>query len=154
MFRLSSSILNPEPALDVIQIEELGTISLEKLVNQLSNQIDPAMWNDSNFNLVNISVYAIFKGNRHSHGYLSPHTQATPSHTGLQSIVRSIIFFQTNIRLNLKTAELPGFESGSPGLKAAMVLLHYAPLTNVQIIYKIFIIIFSGMHNSNPFINT
>ena len=59
MFRLSTSILHPEPASDVIGLEELGTMSLDNSVNQLSNAINSATWKDSNFSLVNISVYAV-----------------------------------------------------------------------------------------------
>ena len=60
MFRWSSSIVN-SAASDVIWLEELGTMSLDNSVNQLSNVIDPVRWNDFNFILNSISVYAIFK---------------------------------------------------------------------------------------------
>ena len=36
--------MNPEPASDVIWLEELGTMSLNNSVNQLTNVIDPATW--------------------------------------------------------------------------------------------------------------
>ena len=61
MLRWSSSIFNPEPARNDIQSEEWGTMSLDDSVNQLSNVIDPTTWNNSNFSLVNISVYSVFK---------------------------------------------------------------------------------------------
>ena len=59
--RWSSSFLNPEPASDVIRLELLGTMSLDDLVNQLSNVINPATGNASNFSPVNISVYAVLE---------------------------------------------------------------------------------------------
>ena len=59
MFRWSSSILNPEPASDVIQFEELGTMSLYNSLNHLSNLVDPATWNDSKFSFVNITDAAM-----------------------------------------------------------------------------------------------
>ena len=61
MFQWSSSVLNPELANDVIHLEESGILSLDDSVNQLINVIDPAMWNDSNFSLLNISVYTVFQ---------------------------------------------------------------------------------------------
>ena len=42
MFRWSSFVLNPEPASDVIGLEESGNMSLDDSVNQLSNVIDLA----------------------------------------------------------------------------------------------------------------
>ena len=43
-------------------------------------------------------VYTLYLNeNKCSHGYSSPSTKATPSHTGLQSIVRSIIGFVLHI---------------------------------------------------------
>ena len=61
MFRWSSNlngvVLNPESANDVIPLEESGTLSLDDLVNQLSNVFHPATWKNSNFRLVNISVF-------------------------------------------------------------------------------------------------
>ena len=59
MIRWSSSLLNSEPASDSIRPVEWGTMSLKCSVNQLSNVINPAMWNNSNFSLVSISVYAV-----------------------------------------------------------------------------------------------
>ena len=61
MSRWSSSVLNPESSSDVIRLEESGTISLNDSLNQLSNVIDPATWNESSFSLVKINVYAIFQ---------------------------------------------------------------------------------------------
>ena len=47
MLSWSCSVLNSEPASDVIRLEESGTLRLDNSVNQLSNVIDPAMWNMS-----------------------------------------------------------------------------------------------------------
>ena len=78
-------------------ISELPTMSLEDSRNQLSKRIDPAMWNDSNFSLVNFSVYSVIKWE-----WKQPWLFITTykGHIGLQLIVRLIIGFVLHIALH------------------------------------------------------
>ena len=90
IFRWSSSVLNPEAARDVIWLEESGTMSLNDSVNQFNNVIDPVIWKDSNFSLVNISVKWEWT---QSWLCITAYKGYNPSHTWLQCNVRSIIDF-------------------------------------------------------------
>ena len=97
MFRWSSSVLNPEPASDVIRLEESGTINL---TIQWTSRV---MWLIPPHGMTPTSVFwtsvSMLYSNENgcSHCYLSPCTKATPSHTGLQMIVKSIIGFVLHI---------------------------------------------------------
>ena len=88
---------------------------------------------------LNSSVYAVF------HGYLSPHTEATPSHTGLQSIFWWIIGFVLHIPLhryllefnNRRPAGIWTRISWDKSAYDIIVLCSwcYAPMTKTVIIY-------------------
>ena len=81
-FWLSSAILNPEPASDVIRLEELG-LSLNHLSQLFKVQFEQV------FNIVS--------------GYLSPPTRLSPI-TGLQLFYRIItgLYYMRSLKHNLK----------------------------------------------------